>query len=149
MQMNYSEIPQKACPRLREAAGAIPPTYVKPFFKYVVPMGLSSLFWSVLKESTVLVLRMVHRKWKETKQQPSMLPGLAVPGCCLVSFRFLCDIHSIQDCTSVSDPVDPPSTGRSTPAIPPPSPWSSAFTSTPTTASLSTRHADAILLDYL
>ena len=38
---------------------------------------------------TVLVLRMAHRKWKETKQQPSMLPGLAVPDCCFVSFHFL------------------------------------------------------------
>ena len=33
--------------------------------------------------------RMAHRKWSETKQQPSMLPGPAVPGCCLVSFHFL------------------------------------------------------------
>ena len=32
---------------------------------------------------------MAHRKWKETKQQPSMLPGPAVPGCSLVSFHFL------------------------------------------------------------
>ena len=31
-----------------------------------------------------------HRKWKETKQQPSTLSGPAVPGCCLVSFHFLC-----------------------------------------------------------
>ena len=38
----------------------------------------------------------LHRKRRETKQQPSMLPGPAVPGCCLVSFRFLCDIHSIH-----------------------------------------------------
>ena len=30
-----------------------------------------------------------HRKWKETKQHPSMLPGPAVPGSCLVSFHFL------------------------------------------------------------
>ena len=30
-----------------------------------------------------------HRKWKETKQQPSMLTGPAVPACCLVSFHFL------------------------------------------------------------
>ena len=37
---------------------------------------------------------MVHRKWKETKQQPSMLPGPAVPGCCLVSFYFLWAILS-------------------------------------------------------
>ena len=32
---------------------------------------------------------MAHRKWKEFKQQKSMLPGSAVPGCCLVSFHFL------------------------------------------------------------
>ena len=37
--------------------------------------------------STVLVLRMAHRNWKETKQQPSMLPGPAVPGCCLARLR--------------------------------------------------------------
>ena len=32
---------------------------------------------------------MAHRKWRETKQEPSMLPGPAVPGCSLVSFHFL------------------------------------------------------------
>ena len=32
---------------------------------------------------------MAHRKLKEIKQQPSLLPGPAVPGCCLVSFYFL------------------------------------------------------------
>ena len=31
----------------------------------------------VMENITVLVLRMAHRKWKETKQQPSMLPGSA------------------------------------------------------------------------
>ena len=44
---------------------------------------------------TVPVLRMAHRKWTEFKQQPSMLPGSAVPGCCLVSFHFLWAIHPI------------------------------------------------------
>ena len=39
---------------------------------------------------------MSHRKRRETKQQPSILPGPAVPGCCLVSFCILCDIHSIH-----------------------------------------------------
>ena len=39
---------------------------------------------------------MSHRKLKETKQQPSMLPCPAVPGCCLVSFHFMCNIHSIH-----------------------------------------------------
>ena len=32
---------------------------------------------------------MAHRKWKEIKQQPSMLPGPAVPGSFLASFHFL------------------------------------------------------------
>ena len=45
---------------------------------------------------------MSHRKQRETKQQPSMLPGPAVPGCCLVSFRFLCDIHSIHSLHEIS-----------------------------------------------
>ena len=43
---------------------------------------------------TVLVLRMAHRKWKETKQQSSMLPGPSVPGSCLVSFHILWTILS-------------------------------------------------------
>ena len=43
---------------------------------------------------TMLVLRMAHRKWKETKQQPSMLPGPAVPGGCLVSLHILWAILS-------------------------------------------------------
>ena len=38
---------------------------------------------------TVRVDSLPHRKWIETKQQPSMLPGPAVPGCCLVSSHFL------------------------------------------------------------
>ena len=33
--------------------------------------------------------QMAHRKWKGTKQLPSMLPGPAMPGCRLVSFHFL------------------------------------------------------------
>ena len=36
---------------------------------------------------------MAHRKWKESKQQPSMLP---VPGCCSISFHFLWAIHPIR-----------------------------------------------------
>ena len=52
------------------------------------------------KTGTVLVLRMANRKWKETKQQPSMLPGPAVPGCSLVYFLFLRAILCLQavDC---------------------------------------------------
>ena len=43
----------------------------------------------IYRSSTVLVLRMAHRKWKETKQKPSMLSGPAVPGCCLIFFHIL------------------------------------------------------------
>ena len=39
--------------------------------------------------STVCGHRMAHRKWKETKKHPSMLPGPAVPGCYFISFHFL------------------------------------------------------------
>ena len=42
-----------------------------------------------MKYSTVRVDSLPHRKWKEIKQQPSMLSGPAVPGCCLISFHFL------------------------------------------------------------
>ena len=41
------------------------------------------------KKPTLRVDSLPHRKWKEIKQQPSMLPGPAVPGCCLISFYFL------------------------------------------------------------
>ena len=37
---------------------------------------------------------MLHRKWRETKQQLILLPDLALLGCCLVSLLFLCDILS-------------------------------------------------------
>ena len=42
--------------------------------------------------STACGHRVALRKWKETKQQPSMLPCPAVPGSCLVSLHFLCYI---------------------------------------------------------
>ena len=45
---------------------------------------------------------MAHRKRKETKQQPSMLPGPAVPGCCLVSFHFLWAIQPIRPVSRAS-----------------------------------------------
>ena len=43
---------------------------------------------------TVRVDSLPHRKWKEIKQQPSMLPGPGVPGCCLVTFHILWAILS-------------------------------------------------------
>ena len=60
-------------------------------------MGPGALFGCVVSLAllcTVLVLRMVHKKWKETKQLPSILPGPAVPGCYLVSFHILWAILS-------------------------------------------------------
>ena len=39
---------------------------------------------------------MAHRKWKYIKQQPSMLPGPAVPGSCLASFHFRWAIHPVR-----------------------------------------------------
>ena len=39
---------------------------------------------------------MSHRKLKETKQQPDTAGTGDTLGCCLVSLRFLCDIHSIH-----------------------------------------------------
>ena len=39
---------------------------------------------------------MLHRKQKETKQQPGTAEPGNILGCCLVSLRFLCDIHSIH-----------------------------------------------------
>ena len=56
--------------------------------------ALTKCMWS--DAATEWMGCMSHRKRRETKQQPIMLPGPAVPGCCLVSFGFLCDIHSIH-----------------------------------------------------
>ena len=39
---------------------------------------------------------MAHRKWKQIKLQPSMLPGPAVPGSCFASFHFRWAIHPIR-----------------------------------------------------
>ena len=51
--------------------------------------------------STVRVDSLPHRKWKEIKQQPSMLPGPAVPGCCFSFFPF-----------PVGHPLHPPCTSQ-------------------------------------
>ena len=39
---------------------------------------------------------MSHRKQKDTKQQPGTAGPGNIFGCCLVSLRFLCDIHCIH-----------------------------------------------------
>ena len=51
------------------------------------------------EKSTEWMEWMSHRKRRETKQQLSMLPGPAVPVCCLVSFLCLCYIDSIHSVT--------------------------------------------------
>ena len=63
---------------------------------------LSSYFEELLvvkflvKRNLVPQMRKFSPALKETKQQPSMLPGPAVPGCCLISFHFLWAIHPIR-----------------------------------------------------
>ena len=43
---------------------------------------------------------MSHRKQKATKQQRGTSGPGNILGCCLVSLRFLCDIHSIHSVIS-------------------------------------------------
>ena len=47
---------------------------------------------------------MAHWKWKETKQQPSLLPSSVVPGCSLVSFLFLWAILCLSQISDKSVP---------------------------------------------
>ena len=61
----------------------------------------------ISKICTVRVDSLPHRKWKETKQQPIMLPGPAVPGCCLVSFHFMCHIHHSRTVRGRIHKLDP------------------------------------------
>ena len=58
-----------------------------PMFALHLPWGNISHFLKL--RGTSCGHRMADRKWKEGKQQPSMLLGPAVPGSCLVSFYFL------------------------------------------------------------
>ena len=66
--------------------------FLRTFLLFPQTLG-HCLFWELLnwtfKSCTACGHRMAHRKWIETKQQPSMLPGPAVPGCSLVYFHFL------------------------------------------------------------
>ena len=45
---------------------------------------------------------MAHRKWKETKQQPSLLPGPAVPGSVHFLWAILCP-QAVQGWMNVRD----------------------------------------------
>ena len=54
------------------------------------------------ESSTVLVLRMAHSIWKETKQQPCTAGPGNMLGCCLISFHFLWAILSTSTVQSPS-----------------------------------------------
>ena len=64
-----------------------------------VPFALA---WLLKAPYTACGHRMANRKWKASKQQPSMLSGPAVPGYSLVSFHFLWAIHPIRPVLSCS-----------------------------------------------
>ena len=49
-----------------------------------------------VQHCTVLVLRMAHRIWKETKQHPCTAGPDNMLGCCLFSFHFLLAILSMS-----------------------------------------------------
>ena len=67
-------------------------------------MNISLQEISSLSNCTVRVYTLPNRKWKETKQQPSMLPGPAVSDCYLVSFYFLWGKLSMRTvCVSVEN----------------------------------------------
>ena len=64
---------------------------------YFLFLAFALIKWCFIQHlSTEWMEWMSHRKQRETKQQPSMLPGPAVSGYCLVSLCFLCDIHPIH-----------------------------------------------------
>ena len=66
------------------------PSYTSIVTKRAMTREASSCLHSrITLKCTACGHRMAHRKWKETKQEPSMLPGPAVPGCSFVSFHFL------------------------------------------------------------
>ena len=62
----------------------------------LIALKCDSLFTNDQFQMVLCSEWMSHRKKRETKQHTSMSPGPSVPGCFLVSFHFLCDIHSIH-----------------------------------------------------
>ena len=57
------------------------------------------IFWLLPYICTGWLFRIQHRKWRDTKLQPSSLPGLALLDCSLVSLYFRCWIlrsHPVQ-----------------------------------------------------
>ena len=78
-------------PRVNNALGlpavaadlpGLPPLSLLLLVRQVVVPEIGFMDSKSRKTFTVRVDSLPHRKWKETKQQPSMLPDPAVPGCC-------------------------------------------------------------------
>ena len=57
--------------------------------KWIFKILSSFVCNDAIPDCTVLVLRMAHRIWKETKQQPGTAGPGNMLGCCSVSFHFL------------------------------------------------------------
>ena len=104
---------------LQQIAGALitPQDHLKEMFKGIPPGFVSKLLlihWHTRTQNSPIIYSilyvgratlglgtewmewMSHRKRKETKQQPGTAGPGNILGCCLVSLRFLCDIHSIH-----------------------------------------------------
>ena len=67
------------------------------------PTGMNCIKIGLPGKYTVLVLRMAHRIWKETKQEPATAGPGNMLGSCLVSFRFLSAILSTSTVQCLSD----------------------------------------------
>ena len=70
--------------------------------KFIPTLGtFQNVLFFVTHPCTVLVCRMSHRKWRETKQEPSRARLGHQISSCLVSLHFLCDIlatGTVQSC---------------------------------------------------
>ena len=53
-----------------------------------VPLPIQKIHYGTYG-TTVLVLRMAHRIWRETKHEPGTAGPGNMLGCCLISFHFL------------------------------------------------------------
>ena len=68
------------------------------FFPGKLDIWVRNFTWGVsihtYNMSTGRPIRMLHRKWRENKQDPSRARSGHQLSCCLVSLHFLCDILS-------------------------------------------------------
>ena len=92
----------------RKNEGRLTPTIkdrvpdIEDFGKSLIPKTLKQMKADGLTPYTV----QERKEKKETKHQPSMLPGPDVPGCCFVSFHILWAILSTSTVETEAD-VDP------------------------------------------